>query len=64
LLISSNSDEQVHILAIDMTGKIVYKADGNAYDQYHFGSNLAAGMYAVRIMQGKAAKTVKVIKTK
>lgn len=64
LLINSYSDEQVHIFVMDMTGKIVYKTDGNVYDQYHFGSNLAAGMYAVRVIQGSTTKTVKVIKTK
>ncbi|MEP6844891.1 MAG: T9SS type A sorting domain-containing protein [Panacibacter sp.] len=64
LIFSSANTEKVEIMVIDMAGRIVYRASGNTNEQYHFGNGFAAGMYAVRIMQGPKTQTIKVIKTR
>ena len=64
LTVQSNSNEKVEITAADAYGKKVYQASGSGNSKYSFGKEFIAGIYFVRVIQGKNIKTIKVIKGK
>lgn len=65
LIAQSNSTEELQVIVTDVYGKTVFTTKGVAMGkQYTFGSNFTAGVYFVKVIQGKNVETVKVIKGK
>jgi len=64
LIAQSNSTDELQVTVTDAYGKNVYSTKGAAAKQYSFGNNFAAGIYFVRVIQGKNVQTIKVIKGK
>ena len=62
LTMSGIKNEPVQIKVVDMFGKVLFTAHGNANDTYRFGDQFASGAYMVEIIQATEKKTIKVVK--
>ena len=56
------SNEMVQIRVMDINGKQVFAANGNANKDYRFGDKFSPGLYFVEIIQGSNRTTTKLIK--
>ena len=59
---SANTVDVIEINVFDVSGKQVYRKTGNANEEYHFGSNLDAGLYFVNVTQAGRTQQVKLVK--
>lgn len=59
---ATGGNETVQISVMDINGKLVYTANGNAAKDYKFGEQLKAGLYFAQITQGNKRSTIKLIK--
>jgi hypothetical protein len=62
LSIDTDSDEDVKIEVIDLSGNRIFATKGNPNTIYNFGQQFKAGVYFVRVIQGEYQTTQKVIK--
>ena len=63
LLVEGGSTDKVAIVVYSFDGKVVYQTTGNSNMKYSFGSNLMAGIYVAKVIQGTSIETVKLIKS-
>lgn len=62
LAINTDSDEDVKIEVIDLSGNRIFTTKGSPVTIYSFGQQFKAGVYFVRVIQGEYQSTQKVIK--
>ena len=64
LQIENGSEEQAQVIVMNMNGQKVYEGRSNTYAKSNFGRSFTPGMYIVKVTQGNATQTLKLVKAK
>jgi arylsulfatase A len=64
LKIKTTDTEKIKIYVTDVYGRIIYQSLGEWKEKYSFGRQFSAGIYFMKVMQGRNFKTLKLIKEK
>ena len=62
LVLEGYSNAKITITVTDIMGRKVYSIEGNPKKEYHFGNDLKAGIYMVRVEQGDKKQNIKLVK--
>ena len=63
LFVEGKNNEKINVLIISEDGRIVFQTTGMANKRYKFGEDFAAGLYIIKVTNGNASKTLKIIKS-
>lgn len=61
-LVLLNAVDKIEIWVYNLNGRQVYNNQGNANQEYRFGSELQSGLYFASVVQGNETRQVKLIK--
>ena len=62
LKVEGGNSEKLEILVMDAAGRTVYQSIGTTDNKYKLGNNFVRGLYIIKVIQGNAVRTLKLIK--
>ena len=63
LMVDGGNSEKINVLVYSFDGKMMYQSSGYSNTNYSFGNNFMPGMYILKVVQGNATQTLKLVKT-
>jgi len=63
IVLQGGTNDKVTIVVYGMDGRLAYQTTGYSNSRYSFGSNFMQGIYVLKVIQGTAVHTLKIIKS-